>query len=69
MELGKLAIHPRGHGLAPENGLVTTEIRQLLFGKRQNIYRALFTIHDDAVYVLHIRHAARDFAHPDELGN
>lgn len=68
-DLGKLALHPRGHGLAPENDLVPAEIRQLLFGKRQNIYRALFTIDGNTVYVLHIRHAARDFARPEELGN
>ena len=40
--------------LAPESG-PELEIRQLLYGA----YRVLFTIGKDTVYVLHIRHGAR----------
>jgi plasmid stabilization system protein ParE len=40
--------------LAPESG-PELEIRQLLYGR----YRVLFTITSDTVYVLHIRHGAR----------
>jgi plasmid stabilization system protein ParE len=40
--------------LAPESG-AALEIRQLLYGR----YRVLFTVADDTVYVLHLRHSAR----------
>lgn len=44
---------------APENASVTFELRQLLFGKKPHVYRILFPIEDDVVYVLHIRHGRR----------
>lgn len=40
--------------LAPESGS-ELEIRQLVYGA----YRVLFTVAKDTVYVLHIRHGAR----------
>ena len=40
--------------LAPESG-PELEIRQLVYG----VYRVLFTVARDTVYVLHIRHGAR----------
>ena len=40
--------------LAPESG-AALEIRQLLYGR----YRVLFTISNDTVYILHLRHSAR----------
>lgn len=40
--------------LAPESG-PELEIRQLVYGA----YRVLFTVAKDTVYVLHIRHGAR----------
>jgi plasmid stabilization system protein ParE len=54
-----LADNPRRFSLAPENGKVRREIRQLLFGKRPNVYRAVFTIDGDSVRVLRIRRASR----------
>ena len=45
--------------LAPENEHFTQEIRQLLYGPRNDIYRILFTIQGDAVHVLHVRHGAQ----------
>lgn len=65
--LSTLGSNPERCGLAPENDLVDAEIRQLLFGKRPNVYRALITIAGDAVHILHIRRAAMDTARPDEL--
>ena len=53
--------------LAPENSLVEAEIRQLIYGRRQGAYRALFTIVGEEVQVLHIRRAARDWAAGDDL--
>lgn len=59
----RLQTAPRRCPLAPENGLFRLEIRQLVFGN----YRVLFTIADDAVHILHVRHAARRTMTTDDL--
>jgi plasmid stabilization system protein ParE len=66
-ELESLASFPERCALAPENALIEPEIRQLVFGRRQAAYRALFTIVCDEVRVLHIRRAARDWAEVADL--
>jgi toxin ParE1/3/4 len=48
----------------PERGPVTPEkktLRHLLFGKKPNVYRIIYVVHERAqvVRVLHIRHGAR----------
>jgi len=48
--------------LAPESETHGKEIRHLIFGK----YRILFTIEDETVYVLRVRHQAQDTLLPDE---
>lgn len=48
-----LAEFPERQPLAPENEEFDEEIRQLVYGR----YRILFTIREDAVYVLHCRGA------------
>lgn len=58
--LNSLTESPERCGLAPENDAVEPEIRQLLYGRRSGVYRALFTITGREVRVLHIRHAARE---------
>jgi plasmid stabilization system protein ParE len=58
-ELQSLAEQPERFAHAPENKKVRREIRQLLFGKRPNVYRALYTIDLDVVRVLRIRRANR----------
>jgi hypothetical protein len=65
--LGTLSYLPLKCGLAPENGLDGEEIRQLLFGKRPRVFRALFAIAGDEVRVLHIRRATMDTATNEEL--
>jgi plasmid stabilization system protein ParE len=45
--------------LAPENEHFAQEIRQLLYGPRNDVYRILFTIQGDTVHVLHVRHGAQ----------
>ena len=45
--------------LAPENEHFTQEIRQLLYGPRNDVYRILFTIEGNTVHVLHVRHGAQ----------
>ncbi len=54
-----LARQPQRCGLAAENGKVGIELRQLLFGRRPNVYRVVFTIDDDMVRVLRIVRAQR----------
>lgn len=49
--------------LAPEDKHFPQEIRQLLYGKPHR-YRILFTISEDAVSILHIRHTAQDTLKP-----
>lgn len=45
--------------LAPESGLFPFEVRQLLYGHKPHVYRILFTVQGNVVYVLHIRHGRR----------
>ena|SRR6266545_2957239 len=47
---------PERCALAPENDDFNHEIRQLLYGS----YRILFTIQDDVVKVLHVKHGSQD---------
>jgi plasmid stabilization system protein ParE len=54
-----LSTFPKRCGLAPENASVQFEMRQLLYGGRPHLYRILFTIDGDVVYVLRIRHGRR----------
>jgi plasmid stabilization system protein ParE len=54
-----LATMPRRCPLAPENAVSPFEVRHFLYGRRPNIYRVLFTIEQDTVYILHIRHGRR----------
>ncbi len=44
---------------APENDFFQPEIRQLVHGQRIGRYRILFTIEADTVFILHVRHGAR----------
>ncbi|MEO7720006.1 MAG: type II toxin-antitoxin system RelE/ParE family toxin [Capsulimonas sp.] len=50
--------------LAPESELFPQEIRQLLYGKNAGVYRILFTVDNQVVNVLHIRHAAQQWIFP-----
>ena len=65
--LQTLSSNPERCSIAPENDLVDQEIRQFLFGKYPNVWRALFTIQADEVRVLHIRRAAMQTATTDQL--
>ncbi len=65
--LNSLTEFPDRWGLAPENDAVEPEVRQLLYGKRSGVYRALFTLTGQEVRVLHIRHAARTTLTAEEL--
>ena len=57
--IASLETTPRRCGLAQESEAFTFEVRQLLYGTRPHMYRILFTIQDEVVTVLHIRHGRR----------
>ena len=50
---------PKRCTLARENDAFPQEIRQLIFGKSKNKYRIVFTILEDTVYILYLRHSAQ----------
>jgi plasmid stabilization system protein ParE len=58
-----LETFPERCAVAPENGPFEFEIRQYIYGN----YRLLFTIRDDAVVILHVRHDAREWMTADEI--
>lgn len=57
--IGSLEIFPERCPLAPESKTLMAEIREIFHGRRQNKYRILFTVSENKVHVLHIRHGAR----------
>jgi plasmid stabilization system protein ParE len=50
---------PRRCKLAPENVTFPYEVRELLYGQKPHLYRILFTVEADIVYILRIRHGRR----------
>lgn len=67
-QIETLADFPESRSLSAENDDFPFEIRDKLlgFGSRPG-YRGVFTIKDDAVYVLTVRRAAQDELRPDEI--
>jgi plasmid stabilization system protein ParE len=62
-----LAEHPTRCPLARESRKFSMEIRELLYGKRSNKYRIIFTIRDaNTVVILYIYHGARHDLEPDQ---
>jgi plasmid stabilization system protein ParE len=49
--IATLSTSPKRCSLARENAAVPFEMRQLLYGRRAHVYRILFTIEADIVYV------------------
>ena len=57
------AAYPERCPLAVENDKFPDEIRESLYGKsgkRRHKHRIIFTIREDTVHVLYVRHTARD---------
>ncbi len=50
---------PSRCSLSFENDFSDQEIRQLIYGKGRNIYQIIFTIVDDDVQILFVRHSAQ----------
>lgn len=54
-----LAESPRRCAFAPDPGYRQRDIRQLLYGEQNSIYRILYRVEDESVQILTIRHARR----------
>ena len=50
---------PERCSLAPKSEFINSEIREIFHGRRQHKYRILFTVSENEVHVLHVRHGAR----------
>jgi plasmid stabilization system protein ParE len=62
-----LESNPQRCPIAPESAFFGEEIRQLLYGKRRGVYRILFTVEEDVVSVLFVRHSARQVLRPEQI--
>lgn len=58
---------PRRCALALEHEVFSEEVRQLFYAKSKNIYRILFTIREDTVYVLYVGHSSQALLTADEV--
>ena|ERR1700724_3247302 len=57
--IASLGKFPERCPLAPESEIFPFEVRHLLYGHPPHVYRILFTIEGNTVYILHIRHGRR----------
>jgi hypothetical protein len=58
-----------GHALAPENADAELEVRQVLFKTRRgNVYRALYFVDGENVYILRVRGKGQAQVNPADLG-
>jgi plasmid stabilization system protein ParE len=57
--IATLQENPRRCPLAIEHKIFPERVHQFLYGKNKNIYRVLFTVRNDIVYILYIRHSAQ----------
>jgi plasmid stabilization system protein ParE len=63
----KLGTTPALYSLADEAADLGLDLRELLYGRRRNVYRVLFTIDGETVNVLRVRHAAQDRLQPGDV--
>jgi plasmid stabilization system protein ParE len=57
--LQALSENPQRCGLALEHKKLKRDLRELLFGRKPNVFRAVFLIDAEVVRILRIRRAAR----------
>jgi plasmid stabilization system protein ParE len=62
-----LDMNPQRCPLAREGSKVSMELREYLFGKRPNVYRAIFAVDGSTVRILRIRRAQRRFLTRQEI--
>jgi plasmid stabilization system protein ParE len=58
-KIATLKHNPQRCPIDPDSDVYGEEVRVLLYGKRPGVYRVLFTIRRDTVYVLTVRHSAK----------
>ena len=67
--ISRLADKPNRFPKAHENNKFSFEVREVRFGSKRYKHRVLFTIRDESVQVLHIRHSSqRDLTEEELLG-
>jgi plasmid stabilization system protein ParE len=66
--LKTLSEHPERCEFAPENKKLDKGLRQFLFGRKPNVFRAVFLIDRSVVRIIRIRRAARRGLKPGDLG-
>lgn len=67
-KIESLAKSPLRCPLAPEHERFSTELRELHFGvRRRPTHRIIFTVAEDVVLVLAVRHVAQDELQADDL--
>ncbi len=52
---------------APESRKSGRDLKEFLFGKRENVFRVIYTISNDTVWILRIRRAQRRTLSPKDL--
>ena len=62
--IDSLGSRPGRCQVAAESEKFPEEIRELLYGRGRQKHRILFSIGEEAVYVLYVRHSARDELEP-----
>ncbi len=60
--ISSLENSPKSHPIAPESEDFDCEIRHMIIG-RGVPWRVFFTVDDETVHVLHVRHGKRDYWH------
>ncbi|MEX2172483.1 MAG: type II toxin-antitoxin system RelE/ParE family toxin [Pirellulales bacterium] len=67
--ISRLADKPNSFPKAQESNRFSFDLREMRFGGKRYKHRVLFTIRDEIVQVLHIRHSSRrDLTEEDLLG-
>ena len=59
-KIRSLANHPEMWPLADEAEDLGMELREVLFGRRRQVYRILFTIEGQTVHIHRVRHGSQD---------
>ena len=66
-QLDALLQLPDSHAFAAENAAFPYDIREKLVGGKKRTYRAIFTIAEQEVRVLTVRHGSQSAMQPDEI--
>ena len=66
--LETLSTNPTRCVLAPEKSKSKRTLHQYLYGKGRNVFRVVFTVEHDTVWIIRIRRAARRQMTKEDLG-